>query len=43
MEAFGEYETGKGYGGITLSARIFERINPSLSLEWAEIRKALNI
>jgi len=43
MEAFGEYETGKGYGGITLSARIFERSNPSLSLEWAEIRKALNI
>lgn len=43
MEAFGEYETGKGYGGITLSARIFERNNPSLSLEWAEIRKALNI
>ena len=43
LEAFGEYETGKGYGGITLSARIFERLNPSLSLEWAEIRKALNI
>jgi hypothetical protein len=43
LESFGEYETGKGYGGITLSARIFERFNPSLSLEWAEIRKALNI
>lgn len=43
LEAFGEYETGKGYGGITLSARIFERLNPSLSLEWAEIRKTLNI
>jgi hypothetical protein len=43
LEAFGEYETGKGYGGITLSAKIFERLNPSLSLEWAEIRKTLNI
>jgi hypothetical protein len=43
LESFGEYETGKGYGGITLSARIFERLNPSLSLEWAEIRKTLNI
>lgn len=43
LEAFGDYETGKGYGGITLSAKIFERLNPSLSLEWAEIRKTLNL
>ena len=43
LEAFGEYETGKGYGGITLSAKVFERLNPSLSMEWEEIRKALNL
>jgi hypothetical protein len=43
IEAFGDYETGKGYGGITLSAKIFERLNPSLSVEWAEIRKTLNL
>lgn len=43
LETFGDYETGKGYGGITLSARIFERLNPSLSAEWAEIRKTLKL
>lgn len=43
LEAFGDYETCKGYGGITLSAKIFERLNPSLSGEWTEIRKMLNL
>lgn len=43
LEAFGDYETGKSYGSITLSTKIFERLNPSLSLEWAKIRKTLNL
>lgn len=43
LNAFGDYETGKGYGGITLSAKIFARQNPSLSVEWAEIRKTLKL
>lgn len=43
LEAFGDYETSKGYGGITLSARVFERINPSLSEEWAKIRQTLKL
>lgn len=43
LEAFGEYETGKGYGSITLSAKIFERQNPTLSAEWAVIKRTLNL
>lgn len=43
LEAFGEYETSKGYGGITLSAKLFEQLNPSLSIEWSQIRQALKI
>ncbi|MFZ6848094.1 hypothetical protein [Undibacterium sp. RuRC25W] len=43
LEAFGEYETGKGYGGITLSAKVFEQLNPTLSDEWPKIKHALNL
>lgn len=43
LEAFSEYETSKGYGGITLSAKIFEKLNPSLSIEWSQIRQTLKI
>jgi len=43
LEAFGDYETGKGYGGITLSAKVFERLNPSLSAEWSQIRQTLKL
>jgi len=43
LEAFGEYETSKGYGGITLSAEIFERLNPPLSSEWTRIRQTLKL
>lgn len=43
IEAFGEYETSKGYGGITLSAKVFERLNLSLSNEWMQIRQTLKL
>jgi hypothetical protein len=43
LEAFGEYETGKACSGITLSARVFEQLNPSLSIEWSQIRQTLKI
>lgn len=43
LEAFGEYETSKGYGSITLSAKVFEQLNPSLSSEWTQIRQTLRI
>lgn len=43
LEAFGDYETGKGYGGITLSTKIFEKLNPSLSKEWLKIRQTLRV
>jgi hypothetical protein len=43
LEAFGEYETSKGYGGITLSSKVFERLNPSLSTEWSQVRETLKL
>lgn len=43
IEAFGEYETGKGYGGITLSARVFDQHNDSFSKEWTQIRQTLKV
>lgn len=43
LEEFGEYETSKGHGGIMLSKKVFERLNPELSAEWEQIRKQLNL
>jgi hypothetical protein len=33
VDAFGDYETGKALGGILLSQRIFDRLNPTLTAE----------
>ena len=43
LEAFGEYETSKGYSGIILSKRVFNRLNHDLSAEWESIRKDLQL
>ncbi|MCR4304813.1 MAG: hypothetical protein NUV63_11430 [Gallionella sp.] len=43
IEAYGEYETGKGYGGVTLSAKVFEQLNSTLSSEWDQIRQMLKV
>lgn len=43
IEAYGDYETGKGYGGITLSAKVFAQLNSTLSLEWDQIKQTLNV
>jgi hypothetical protein len=37
------YETSKANAGVTLSAAIFEKLNPSLSTEWDDIKRMLNI
>ena len=37
------YETSKASAGITLSSRIFEQVNPSLSKDWERIRQSLKI
>lgn len=43
IEIFGNYETGKAYGGVNLSSKIFNRLNPSVSEEWERIRSALKL
>lgn len=43
LESFTTYETAKAIGGITLSAKIFERLNPKLSQEWEQIKRTLGI
>lgn len=43
LEEFGEYETSKGYGGIMLSKKVFEQLNPELSAEWEQIRRQLKL
>lgn len=43
LEAFGNYECGKALGGILLSAKIFEKMNPKLTTEWEWIKKNLPI
>lgn len=43
IEAFGEYETGKGYGGITLSSHVFDLHNDSLSSEWEQVKQKLKL
>jgi hypothetical protein len=40
-DAFGDYETGKALGGIVLSAKIFNRLNPMLSKEWEVVKGGL--
>jgi hypothetical protein len=43
LEAFSAYEASKSSAGITLSSKVFELVNPSLSLEWEGIKKTLAI
>ncbi|MCP1290411.1 hypothetical protein NK214_09450 [Chromobacterium sp. S0633] len=41
LEAFSTYEASKLSASIVLSTRIFERLNPSLSQEWEDIKVSL--
>ena len=43
MDFYSDYETAKAVGAITLSSRIFNELNPSLSNEWEQIKKSLQI
>jgi hypothetical protein len=43
LEAVSLYETAKANAAVTLSSRIFEELNPSLSTEWDAIKVALSI
>lgn len=43
INLFGFYETGKAYGGVVLSSKVFFKLNAKLSAEWADIKVAANI
>ena len=43
LDAFGSYEAVKGAASIMQSSKIFNRLNPTLTREWDEIREQLNI
>jgi hypothetical protein len=41
MDAFGRYETGKALGGILQSQKIFDELNPILTVEWDRVKQGL--
>lgn len=41
VDTFADYESGKALGGIVLSQKIFDRMNPALSMEWEGIKQGL--
>jgi hypothetical protein len=43
LESYTKYEAAKALAGITLSSKIFDRLNPKLSAEWTELCKTLGI
>ena len=38
MDAFTRYEASKSTAGITLSSKVYENLNPELSVEWDRLR-----
>lgn len=43
LESLGMYETAKATAGITLSSKLFHKMNDQLSAEWEQIKVDLNI
>ena len=43
VQALLRYETDKGHGGISLSTRAFDKLNPSLSGAWDQTRLNLDL
>jgi hypothetical protein len=43
LHALSTYETAKANAGITLSATIFDALNPALSAEWDKVKATLKI
>jgi hypothetical protein len=43
MDSYTRYEVSKATAGITLSSKVFERLNPKLSAQWVELRKVHGI
>lgn len=43
LESLGMYETAKATAAITLSSKLFHRLNDDLSAEWEQIKADLRI
>ena len=43
LDTLSMYETAKSNAAITLSSKIFDEMNVSLSNEWSQIKSSLNI
>jgi hypothetical protein len=43
LDTLSFYETTKANGGIVLSSKVFERLNPELSLEWDKVKATLRM
>jgi hypothetical protein len=43
MMTYTKYESAKAAAGITLSSKIFEDVNPQLSIAWEQLKRAHNI
>lgn len=43
LDALSMYETAKANAAVTLSSKIFDDLNPSLSAEWEDVKKTLKI
>jgi hypothetical protein len=43
LQWFAFYETSKANAGVTLSTKVFNALNPSLSSEWDAIKAKLNL
>jgi hypothetical protein len=43
LTSFSMYETAKANAAVTLSSKLFDKLNPSLSKEWEKIKVALKI
>lgn len=43
LESLCTYETAKANGGIVLSSKVFEKINPAVSGEWEQLKAALRM
>lgn len=41
IDSFADYETGKAFGSILLSDKIFNKLNPQLTKDWESIKKGL--
>lgn len=43
LDAFVAYESAKSSAGLLLSSKVFEKLNPSLTKKWCQIRQELNM